>query len=118
MLHQIKRLFGLHLDVCTLPSKFISDFHESREKLSKSNAKLVHDKDTLCALLLVAIQDDTFESVTNWMPLFSSRLHQVHHAAQGSLPPGSQHSVPKFFKFCSTAMVPLDMTLSTGLVWT
>lgn len=62
-LYQIKRLFGLRLDLDTEPSTFISSFRDSLEQLSKARAQLPKDEETLRALLLIAIQDDDFESV-------------------------------------------------------
>ena len=44
-------------------SSFVSDFRDCLQRLRKNKAKLAEDKDTLRALLLVAIQDDAFETV-------------------------------------------------------
>jgi len=63
VLYEIQRLIGLRLDADVLPSKFISNFNDSMLRLTKNKAKLAADNDTLRALLLVAIQDDSFDPV-------------------------------------------------------
>jgi hypothetical protein len=45
------------------PTSFIANFKECLLCLQKQNAKLAEDTDTLHALLLVAIQDDQFETI-------------------------------------------------------
>jgi hypothetical protein len=51
------------LDLDVAPTSFIADFKECMLRLEKSKAKISKDTNTLCALLLVAIQDDQFETV-------------------------------------------------------
>ena len=63
VLFEIKRLLGLRLDANVVPVQFISDFNQCLLKLKQNNAQLASDTDTLRALLLVAIQDDDFESI-------------------------------------------------------
>ena len=54
-------LFDVRPDVAG--SSFVSDFRDCLQRLRKNKATLAEDKDTLRALLLVAIQDDAFETV-------------------------------------------------------
>jgi hypothetical protein len=51
------------LDPDVTPTSFIANFKECLLRLQKHNAKLAEDTDTLHALLLVAIQDDQFETM-------------------------------------------------------
>jgi hypothetical protein len=51
------------LDPDVTPTSFIANFNECLLCLQKHNAKLAEDTDTLCALLLFAIQDDQFETI-------------------------------------------------------
>jgi hypothetical protein len=51
------------LDPDVTPTSFIANFKECLLCLQKHNAKLAEDTDTLRALLLVAIQDDQFETI-------------------------------------------------------
>jgi hypothetical protein len=51
------------LDPDVTPTSFIANFRECLLCLQKHNAKLVEDTDTLHAFLLVAIQDDQFETI-------------------------------------------------------
>ena len=63
VLFEIKRLLALSLNIDNTPVQFISDFRECLQRLRKSNAKVADDTDTLRALLLVAIQDDSYDSI-------------------------------------------------------
>lgn len=63
VLFEIRRLLALRLDPDTVPTKFISDYRASLLRLTESKATLVQDTDTLRALLLVAIQNDDFDTV-------------------------------------------------------
>ena len=63
VLFEIKRLLKLQLDVATTPVQFISDFRDCLQRLRKNKAKVADDDQTLRALLLVAIQDESFESI-------------------------------------------------------
>ena len=63
VLFEIKRLLVLSLNIDNTPVQFISDFRECLQRLRKSNAKVADDTDTLRALLLVAIQDDSYDSI-------------------------------------------------------
>ena len=63
VLFDIRRLLSIRLDPETTATKFISDFRDCLQRLRKNNARLSDDTDTLRALLLVAIQDDDFETV-------------------------------------------------------
>lgn len=63
VLFEVKRLLGLRLDASISATAFISDFNDSVLRLSKSNATIASDNDTLRALLLVAIQDESFDTV-------------------------------------------------------
>jgi hypothetical protein len=62
ILFDMKHLLNLRLDPDVTPTSFIANFKECLLCLQKHNAKLAEDMDTLCALLLVAIQDDQFET--------------------------------------------------------
>jgi hypothetical protein len=59
----VKRLLNLRLDPDVTPTSFIANFKECLLRLQKHNGKLAEDTDTLRALLLVAIQDDQFETI-------------------------------------------------------
>jgi hypothetical protein len=63
VLFDMKCLLNLRLDPDVTPTSFIANFKECLLRLQKHNAKLAEDTDTLCALLLVAIQDDQFETI-------------------------------------------------------
>jgi hypothetical protein len=63
VLFDMKHLLNLRLDPNVTPTSFIANFKECLLCLQKHNAKLVEDMDTLHALLLVAIQDDQFETI-------------------------------------------------------
>ena len=63
VLFDIRRLLYLRLNPDTTATKFISDYRDCLQRLRKNNARLSDDTDTLHALLLVAIQDDSFEMV-------------------------------------------------------
>ena len=63
VLFEIRRLLGLRLDPDTVPTKFISDFRASLLRLTENKATLIKDTDTLRALLLVAIQNDEFDTI-------------------------------------------------------
>ncbi|KAL7575092.1 hypothetical protein ACA910_000460 [Epithemia clementina (nom. ined.)] len=63
VLFEVKRLLNLCLDSNTHPPQFISDFRVCLLHLEKNKAGIATDKDTLRALLLVAIQDDEFDTV-------------------------------------------------------
>ena len=63
VLFDVRRLLSIRLDPDVTGSSFVSDFRDCLQRLRKNKAKLVEDKDTLRALLLVAIQDDAFETV-------------------------------------------------------
>ena len=54
---------SLELHAGDSPTKFISDWRECLQRLSKQRSLLPLDTDTLHALLLLANQDDLFESV-------------------------------------------------------
>jgi hypothetical protein len=62
VLFDIKKLLNLQLTADVEPTTFISDFQAALLRLKKHDAKLAEDNDTLRALLLVAIQDDEFET--------------------------------------------------------
>jgi hypothetical protein len=63
VLFDVRRLLNIRLDPDVSGSSFVSDFRDCLQRLRKNKAKLAEDKDTLRALLLVAIQDDAFETV-------------------------------------------------------
>ena len=63
VLFDVRRLLSIRLDPDVTGSSFVSDFRDCLQRLRKNKATLAEDKDTLRALLLVAIQDDAFESV-------------------------------------------------------
>jgi len=63
VLFEVKKLLNLRLDPDVAPTSFIADFKECLLRLEKNKAKISEDTDTLRALLLVAIQDDQFETV-------------------------------------------------------
>ena len=63
VLFDIRRLLSLRLDSDNTATKFISDFRNCLQRLRQNNARISKDTDTLRALLLVAIQDDDFETV-------------------------------------------------------
>ena len=63
VLHQVRKLLSLRLDADTTPLQFISAWQECIQKLTKENAKLASDADTLRALLLEAIQDDEYDTI-------------------------------------------------------
>ena len=63
VLFEVKKLLNLRLDPDVTPTTFIADFKECLLRLEKNQAKISTDTDTLRALLLVAIQDDQFETV-------------------------------------------------------
>lgn len=63
VLFEVKKLLNLRLDPDVAPTSFIADFKECLLRLEKNKAKISEDTNTLCALLLVAIQDDQFETV-------------------------------------------------------
>ena len=63
VLFEIKRLLKLQLDVATTPVQFISDFRYCFQWLRKNKTKVADDGQTLRPLLLVAIQDELFESI-------------------------------------------------------
>jgi hypothetical protein len=63
ILFHVNGLLNLQLDPDVTPTSFIANFKECLLRLQKHNAKLAEDMDTLHALLLVAIQDDQFETI-------------------------------------------------------
>jgi len=63
ILYEIKHLLTLELTTSVQATKFISDFRESLQRLGKVKAKIAEDNDTLRAFLLLAIQDQTFDTV-------------------------------------------------------
>ena len=63
VLFEIKRLLKLQLDLATTPVQFISDFRDCLQRLRKNIANVADDDQTLRALLLVAIQDESLESI-------------------------------------------------------
>jgi hypothetical protein len=63
VLFDMKCLLNLQLDPDVTPTSFIANFKECLLCLQKHNAKLAEDTNTLHALLLVAIQDDQFETI-------------------------------------------------------
>jgi len=65
ILYEIRRLFNLRLDASTQPDKFLEEFTDCLNRLTKNKAQLASDKDTLRALLLMAIQDREFDNVRN-----------------------------------------------------
>jgi len=65
ILYEIRRIFNLRLDASTQPDKFLEEFTNCLNRLTKNKAQLASDKDTLRALLLMAIQDREFDNVRN-----------------------------------------------------
>ena len=63
VLHELQKLLKLVLTAETLPSQFISDYKEILGRLAAKGATIANDKDMLRALMLVAIQDDNYDSV-------------------------------------------------------
>ena len=63
VLFDVRRLLSIRLDPDVSGSSFVSDFRDCLQRLRKHKARLADDTDTLRALLLVAIQDDSFETV-------------------------------------------------------
>ena len=61
--YETRRLFGLVLNEHTCATNFISDMRTCLQRLKRHKAKIGEDLDTLCAFLLIAIQDDDFDSV-------------------------------------------------------
>ena len=62
---ETKRLFRLTLDMETAALQFILDMKDCLQRLNVNEAKIVKDNDTLRAFLLVAIQDDDYDTVRN-----------------------------------------------------
>ena len=63
VLFDVRRLLNIRLDPDVTGSSVVSDFRDFLQRLRKNKAKLAEDKDILRVLLLVAIQDDAFETV-------------------------------------------------------
>jgi hypothetical protein len=63
VLFDVRKLLSLRLDPDVSGSSFVSDFRDCLQRLRKHKAKLADDTDTLRAFLLVAIQDDSFETI-------------------------------------------------------
>ena len=63
VLFDVRRLLNFRLTPDGTASKFITDFRVCLQRLRANKAKLADDKDSLRAFLLVAIQDDDFDSV-------------------------------------------------------
>jgi hypothetical protein len=63
VLFNVRCLLSIRLDPDVSGSSFVSDFRDCLQRLRKHKARLADDTDTLRALLLVAIQDDSFETV-------------------------------------------------------
>jgi hypothetical protein len=63
VLFDVRKLLNLRLDPDISGSSFVSDFRDCLQRLRKHKAKLADDTDTLRAFLLVAIQDDAFETI-------------------------------------------------------
>ena len=61
--YEIRRLFSLVLDESTTPTKFIADMRNCLQRLKAHKATIGEDADTLRAFLLIAIQDDDFDSI-------------------------------------------------------
>ena len=61
--YETRRLFGLVLNEHTNPTNFIADMRSCLQRLKRHKAKIGEDLDTLRAFLLIAIQDDDFDSV-------------------------------------------------------
>lgn len=62
-LTQVKKILELRLDSSITATEFIADWNECLTTLEKVGASLATDNDTLRALLLVAIQDDSYDTV-------------------------------------------------------
>jgi hypothetical protein len=109
VLFDVRKLLNLRLDPDVSGSSFVSDFRDCLQRLRKHKAKLADDCDTLRAFLLVAIQDDAFETVRDSIvqkPTSSiddilteirereATLNLKDHAANvnGDGTPGSRHS--------------------------
>jgi hypothetical protein len=63
VLFDVRKILNLRLDPDVSGSSFVSDFRDCLQRLRKHKAKLADDTDTLRAFLLVAIQDDAFETI-------------------------------------------------------
>jgi hypothetical protein len=63
VLFDVRRLLSIRLDTDVSGSTFASNFRDCLQRRRKHKAKLADNTDTLRALLLVAIQDDSFETV-------------------------------------------------------
>mgnify|MGYP003321225643 FL=1 len=61
--YKIKRLLSLELNSSVQEPKLISDFKECLNCLRKVKATIANNNETLCALLLLAIQDQNFDPV-------------------------------------------------------
>ena len=61
--YEIRRLLGLTLDTGTTPLKFIADMKECLQRLKTNKAQISTDNETLRAFLLVALQDDDYDSI-------------------------------------------------------
>ena len=61
--YEIRRLFCLVLNESTAATTFIADMRTCLQRLKSHKAKIGEDLDTLWAFLLIAIQDDDFDSV-------------------------------------------------------
>ena len=63
VLFDVRRLLNFRLTPDGTASKFITDFRVCLQRLRANKAKLAEDTDSLRAFLLVAIQDEAFDSV-------------------------------------------------------
>ena len=60
---EIRKLLSLTLDEATTPIKFVSKMRMCLLGLKRNKAQLQKDNDTLCAFLLVAIEDADFDKM-------------------------------------------------------
>lgn len=60
---EVQKLLQLRLDASMTATQFIADFQGCITNLNHKKAKLAKDNDTLRALLLVAIQDDAYDTI-------------------------------------------------------
>jgi hypothetical protein len=63
VLFDVRRLLNFRLTTDITASKFITDFRMCLQRLRANKAKIAEDTDALRAFLLVAIQDEAFDSV-------------------------------------------------------
>ena len=81
LLTELLVLLNLRLDAGTDPNEFIKDYRASLLKLTKSDSPVATDKDFHRAILLMSLQDDSYETVRDEILSSPEKTVEEHLAA-------------------------------------